>query len=122
MHRAFGMRVLKIRGRRANLLLLTQGRSKGLLLRKGFKDRAEAIKAKARVNHPRVGETSRLSEPARVEDMFLLPPTWTHEIGLPSKAGILELWDTHCQSSVCSSLPYYGPGEPISVLGHCTGL
>ena len=51
-HRASGMRVLKIRERRANLLLLAQGRSRGLLLHKGFKDRA-----KARVNHPKMGDT-----------------------------------------------------------------
>ena len=36
-HRAFGMRVLKIRERRANLLLLAQGKSRGLLLYKDFK-------------------------------------------------------------------------------------
>ena len=59
-HRASRMRVLKIRGMRANLLFLAQGRSRGLLLRKGFKDRAAAIKAKARVNHPKMGDTSRL--------------------------------------------------------------
>ena len=52
-HGASEMRVLKIRGRRDNLLLLSQGRSKGLLLLKGFKDRAMAIKAKARVNYPK---------------------------------------------------------------------
>ena len=40
------MRVLKIRKRRANLLLLAQGRSRGLLLRKDFKDWAAAIRAK----------------------------------------------------------------------------
>ena len=49
--------MLKIRGRIANLLLLVQGRSRGILLRKGFKDRIMIIRAKARVNHPRVGET-----------------------------------------------------------------
>ena len=59
-HGASGMQVLKIRGRRANLLLLAQGRSRGLLLRRGFKDRAAAIKAKVRVNHPKIGDTSGL--------------------------------------------------------------
>ena len=43
---------VKDKRREIQLLLLAQGRSRGLLLRKGFKDRA-----KARVNHPRVGET-----------------------------------------------------------------
>ena len=52
------MRVLKISRRRANLLLLAWGRSRGLLLHKDFRDRVTAIRAKARVNHPRVGETS----------------------------------------------------------------
>ena len=54
--------MLKIRGRRVNLFLLAQGRSIRLLLRKGFKDKVVAIraKAKARVNHPKMGGTSRL--------------------------------------------------------------
>ena len=56
MHVASEMRVLKIRGRRANLLLLAQVKSRGLLLHKDFKDRAKAIKAK--VNHPKTGDTS----------------------------------------------------------------
>ena len=54
------MRALKIRGRRANLLFLAQGRSKGLLLLKDFRDRAAAIKAKTRVNHHKMGDTSGL--------------------------------------------------------------
>ena len=45
---------------KANLLLLAQGRSRGLLLRKGFREKVTAIRAKARVNRPRVGETSGL--------------------------------------------------------------
>ena len=57
MHGESGIRVLKIRGRRANLLLLDQGRSGGLLLHKGFKDRVTTIKAKARINHPKVEDT-----------------------------------------------------------------
>ena len=51
---------LKIRGRRANLFFLAQGRSRGLLLRKGFRDRATTIRAKARVNHPKMEDTSGL--------------------------------------------------------------
>ena len=50
----FGMLVLKIRGGRANLLLLTQERNKGVLLYKGFKDKAAVVKA--RVDHPKVGD------------------------------------------------------------------
>ena len=48
--------MLKIRGGRANLLLLTQGRNRGVLLRKDFKDKAAAIRAKARVDHPKMGD------------------------------------------------------------------
>ena len=62
MDRASGMWVLKTRGRRANLLLIAQGKSRGLLLRKGFRDRAADIRAKARVNHPKMGENSRLPD------------------------------------------------------------
>ena len=51
------MQVLKIRGRRANLLLLAQGRSRGRLLFKGFRDRGAVIRAKAKVNHPKMGDT-----------------------------------------------------------------
>ena len=52
MHRTTGMRVLlKIRGRRVNLLLLVRERSRRLLLRKDFRDRAVTTKAKARVDH-----------------------------------------------------------------------
>ena len=60
MHEASRMLVLVIRGRRANLLLLARVRSKGLLLHKGFKDRVAPIKAKARISHPKMGDTSRL--------------------------------------------------------------
>ena len=54
------MGVLKIRGMRANLLLVTQGRRRGLMLHKGFRDMVVAIKDKARVNHPKMGDTSGL--------------------------------------------------------------
>ena len=54
------MRELLIRGRRANFLLLTQEKSRGLLLRKGFRDRVVATRAKAWVSHPKMGDTSRL--------------------------------------------------------------
>ena len=49
--------MLRIRGRRVNFLLLAQERSRGLLLREGFKDRAAATKAKAKINHPKMGDT-----------------------------------------------------------------
>ena len=50
-HRTSKIRVLRIRGRSDNLLLLAQGRSKGLLLGSDFR---------AKVDHPRVGDTSGL--------------------------------------------------------------
>ena len=59
-NRASGMQASKIRESRANLLLLVQGRSRGLLLHKVFRDRATVIRAKARVNHPKMGGISRL--------------------------------------------------------------
>ena len=54
-HGASRIRVLKIRGRRANFLLLAQGRSRGLILCKGFRGKAVAIRA--RVNHSKMGNT-----------------------------------------------------------------
>ena len=52
------MRVLKIRGGIANLLFLTKGRNRGVLLCKDFRDRAAAIRDEARVDHPKVGDIS----------------------------------------------------------------
>ena len=57
-HETSGMRVLKIRGKRANFLLLAQERNKGVLLCKGFKDRVTAIRAKVKVDHLKVGDIS----------------------------------------------------------------
>ena len=54
------MQASKIRGKRANLLLLVEGRSKGPLFRRVFRDKAKTIKAKARVNHPKMGGILRL--------------------------------------------------------------
>ena len=56
-HEASGMRVLRIRGRGVNLLLLAKGRSRGLLIRKVFKDKATTTTAKVRINHPKMGDT-----------------------------------------------------------------
>ena len=62
MHRTSGMRLLlKIKGKRVNLLLLARGRSKRLLLHKDFKDRAATTKAKARVDHLQVADISVLT-------------------------------------------------------------
>ena len=57
-HRASGMRVLVIRGRRVNYFLLARERNRGLLLREGFQDRVAATRAKARINHPKMRDTS----------------------------------------------------------------
>ena len=54
------MQVLRIRGRRANLFLIAKGRSRGLLLRKGFRDRVVTIRANAMVNRPKMRDTSGL--------------------------------------------------------------
>ena len=51
------MQALKIKGRRAYLLFLDKGRSRGHLLRMGFRDMVVAIRANARVNHPKMGDT-----------------------------------------------------------------
>ena len=59
-HGAFEMRVLVLRGKRVNSLLLSWERSRGLLLFEGFRDRAAATRAKARISHPKMGGTSRL--------------------------------------------------------------
>ena len=57
-HRSSEMRVLVIRGRRVNSLLRARERSRGLLLLEGFKDRATTTMAKARISHPKMGDTS----------------------------------------------------------------
>ena len=49
--------MLVIRGRRVNSLLLARERSRGILLRQGFKDRVVAIRAKAKISHPKMGDT-----------------------------------------------------------------
>ena len=51
--------MLVLRGRRINLLQAPR-RSRRLLLRTNLRDRAVAVRTKAKVNHSRVGDTSRL--------------------------------------------------------------
>ena len=60
MQRASEMWVLVIRERRTNRLFLAWDRSRGLLLLKGFRDKATTTRAKARISHPKMGGTSRL--------------------------------------------------------------
>ena len=57
MHGASGMRVLVIRGRRVDSILLARERSRGLLLHEGFRDKATATRAKAKISHPNMGDT-----------------------------------------------------------------
>ena len=52
--------MLAIRGKRVNSLLLARERSRGLLLYEGFKDRVAATRAKAKISHPKIGDTSGL--------------------------------------------------------------
>ena len=52
--------MLVIRRRRVNSLILARERSRGFLLRKGFRDKVTATKAKARISHPDMGDTSEL--------------------------------------------------------------
>ena len=57
VHGTTGMWVLlKIRGRRVNLFLLARGISIRLLLRKDFRDKVAATKAKAKANHFHVAD------------------------------------------------------------------
>ena len=60
MHGASEMRVLVMRERRVNSLLLAQEKSRRLLLYEGFKDKVVATKDKAKISHPKMGDTSRL--------------------------------------------------------------
>ena len=58
--RASEMPVLVIRRRRTIFLLLARERSGGLLLREGFRDKAAAPRAKDRISHRKMGDTSGL--------------------------------------------------------------
>ena len=58
-HEASETWVLVLRGRKINILL-SPGIRKRLLLHMDLKDRAVTTKAKAKVTHPRVGDTSEL--------------------------------------------------------------
>ena len=58
-HRAFVIRVL-VRRRKRISLLLAQGKSRGLMLHEDFREKAVATKAKARISHPKMRDTSGL--------------------------------------------------------------
>ena len=46
-----------LRGRRVNSLLLAKEINRGFLLLEGFRDKAVAIRTKARIIHPKMGDT-----------------------------------------------------------------
>ena len=61
--------------------------------------------------------------PARVDDMLLLPSSWTYEAGLPTEAWIPGFWvgavpviGGTSADSVCSFSLWYGSEEPVSVV------
>ena len=51
------MRVLVLRGRRVNPLPLARERSRGLLIHEGFRERAAATRAKARISYLKMRDT-----------------------------------------------------------------
>ena len=51
---------LVIRGERVNFFLLARERRRELLLLEGFRDRVATTRAKARISHPKMGDTSGL--------------------------------------------------------------
>ena len=116
------MRVLKIREIRGNLLLLAHGRSRGLLLRKGFRDKAAVIRAKALVNHAKMGETSELlasqgrghvsiATSLDTEDGIVLRGRDPRVMGHPSPG---QQWDVH-KLSLFLPTPPWAKGTSISL-------
>ena len=59
-HGASEIRVLVVRGMRVNSLLQAWERSRGLLIREGLRDKVMATRAKAKISHPKIGDTSGL--------------------------------------------------------------
>ena len=59
-HGASGIWVLVLRGGRVNSLPLAWKRSRGLLLREGFRDKVTTTRAKGRISHPKMGGTLKL--------------------------------------------------------------
>ena len=60
--------------------------------------------------------------------MLLLVSAWTFEVGLPSEAGIPELWDNTVPvingtgaGTICYFSPQRGPEGTVSVSRYCTG-
>ena len=99
------MRVLRIRGNRANLLLFNSGKKQRTPTQQRFQGQGPG---------PIISRWQIFQglQPARVGDMLPLPSSWTLKAGLSSEARILELWDTSVPiisgmytDAVCSSLP-----------------
>ena len=68
----------------------SSGKNRGLLLCEGFGDRVVATRAKARISHPKMGDTSRLLA-SQGREFVPVPPAWTFETGLPLEERVLEL-------------------------------
>ena len=49
--------MLEITERRANIFPRARERRRGLILREDFKDKVTATRAKARISHPKMGDT-----------------------------------------------------------------
>ena len=69
------MQALVVGGRRDNLLI-APGRGKRLMLRTDPRNRVVTTRAKAKVNHPGVGDSSELLT-SQATSVFPLPPAWT---------------------------------------------
>ena len=115
------MLVLKIRGVRSSLLFLAQERSRGLPIREGFRDRATTIRAKAWVDHPKVGDISgRLARQCRehvsittsldTSDGISLRGRDPRVMGHPSPS---HQWDIH-RLSLLLLTPPWAKGTNIS--------
>ena len=119
---ASGTWVLVLRGRRINLLLALR-KSKRLLLDTDLKDKVVSTRAQAKVNHSRVGDTSRLLASQGRERVSIVTSLDTLDvIALRGRDPIVM--GHHSPNhrgtftdAICSSLPQHGPGEPVSVPG-----
>ena len=114
------IRALVIRGRKVDLLLDPR-RSRRLLLHTDLRDRAVATKAKAKVNHSRVGDTSRLLASQGREFVSIVTSLDTlDEIALKGRAPRVmghhspnHHWDMH-RPSLFLPTPTWARGNDVS--------
>ena len=88
-HEASRIWVLVVRERRVSSLFIARERSRGLLLSEGFRDRAVATRAKARISHPKMGGTSRLLA-SQGRECVSSATAWALGTRLPSKVRIMR--------------------------------